>query len=51
MQKLRRQHLEGQRHNNEVCRNCGHIAYSQVDNIDPYREAILKQYDRQLAGK
>lgn len=41
MNALRRQHLEGNRSRNSVCRECGHTKYSQVDNIDPYREMLL----------
>lgn len=41
MNTLRRQHLEGCRCDNNVCSNCGHLIYAQVDNIDPYREKIL----------
>lgn len=41
---LRLQHLRGLRSNNEVCRNCGHIAHSQIDNIDPWRETLLDHY-------
>lgn len=43
MRQLRLQHLAGKRHDNAVCGNCGHIAYSQIDNIDPYRESILER--------
>lgn len=38
---LRRQHLEGKRHENPTCSVCGHIKYSQVDNIDDFRGTIL----------
>ncbi|MEA2019849.1 MAG: radical SAM/SPASM domain-containing protein [Campylobacterota bacterium] len=38
---LRLEHLEGKRCENETCRDCGHLAYAQVDNIDPYRKQIL----------
>lgn len=44
MNALRRLHLEGKRCDNNICRNCGHIKYSQVDNIDPYREALLQKF-------
>jgi len=40
---LRRQHLEGKRHMNSVCRGCGHIKHSQVDNIDPHRQMLLER--------
>lgn len=38
---LQFQHLNGHRCENEVCSNCGHLMYAQVDNLDPYREQIL----------
>lgn len=44
MNDLRRQHLEGRRRENDVCRDCGHLAYAQVDDIDPYREALLTKF-------
>ncbi|UCV23795.1 radical SAM/SPASM domain-containing protein [Ferribacterium limneticum] len=44
MHALRLQHLKGRRHDNEVCRNCGHIAHSQIDDIDPWRESLLENY-------
>lgn len=44
MNTLRRQHLEGRRCDNNVCSNCGHLRYAQVENIDPYREKILENF-------
>ena len=44
MHALRLQHLKGLRSDNEVCRNCGHIAHSQIDDIDPWRESLLENY-------
>lgn len=44
MHTLRLQHLKGRRCDNGVCRNCGHITYSQTDDIDPWRETILENY-------
>jgi len=41
---LRHQHLEGRRLENNVCSNCGHLIYAQVDNIDPYRKQILDNF-------
>jgi len=43
MKALRILHLEGKRFDNGICANCGHIKYSQVDNIDQYRELILEK--------
>jgi len=40
---LRRSHLKGRRHRNEVCAQCKHITYCQIDNIDPYKEILLKK--------
>jgi radical SAM protein with 4Fe4S-binding SPASM domain len=40
---LRRQHLEGNRYDNPVCRNCGHIKHAQVDDIDSHRDALLEK--------
>jgi radical SAM protein with 4Fe4S-binding SPASM domain len=51
MNALRHQHLEKHRCDNIVCSNCGHLRYAQVDNIDPYREQILKKilnYEKRL---
>lgn len=39
---LRLLHLNGKRFDNSTCGACGHIKYSQVDNIDRYREEILQ---------
>ena len=44
MNTLRRQHLEGKRCDNPVCVNCGHLSYCQVDNIDSYRDILLKKF-------
>jgi radical SAM protein with 4Fe4S-binding SPASM domain len=38
---LRRQHLRGERHLNSICRDCGHIKHSQIDNIDAHRRSLL----------
>lgn len=43
MTALRRTHLEGRRKENPVCRDCGHIKYAQIDDIDPYRESLLSK--------
>ncbi|MFK5857311.1 MAG: radical SAM/SPASM domain-containing protein [Bacteroidota bacterium] len=43
---LRRSHLEGLRNKNSVCKDCGHLKYAQVDNIDQYRERLLKNFDQ-----
>jgi len=37
---LQKQHLDGRRCDNETCKSCGHIKYSQVDNIDEYRTLL-----------
>jgi radical SAM protein with 4Fe4S-binding SPASM domain len=41
---LRIQHLEGRRWENSVCRNCGHLDYAQVDNIDQYAEQLRRKF-------
>lgn len=43
MNALRIQHLRGERCNNQVCKECGHIKYAQVDNIDPYKSELLQK--------
>ncbi|WP_417549947.1 radical SAM/SPASM domain-containing protein [Methylophaga sp.] len=48
MQELRLLHLEGQRKMNPVCRDCGHIKYAQVDNIDPYKEVLLNKLKQSM---
>lgn len=48
MHRLRILHLSGKRRDNPVCRNCGHIAHSQIDNIDEHREAIMVRYQKQF---
>jgi radical SAM protein with 4Fe4S-binding SPASM domain len=42
MNSLRKLHLENSRWSNPICRDCGHIKYAQLDNIDTYRDRILK---------
>ncbi|MBL8027328.1 MAG: SPASM domain-containing protein [Fibrobacteres bacterium] len=44
---LRMLHLEGRRKENSVCAACGHIKYSQVDDIDPFREQIKNKWVKQ----
>ncbi len=41
---LRIQHLEGKRCENLTCSICGHIKHCQIDNIDPYKDKILKKF-------
>lgn len=45
MRALQLQHLRGQRRENPVCRNCGHIRHAQVDNIDAHREYLLRRVE------
>ncbi|WP_207301338.1 radical SAM/SPASM domain-containing protein [Marichromatium gracile] len=40
---LRLQHLSGRRCDNSTCRDCGHLQYAQIDNIDPYRDQLLER--------
>lgn len=41
---LRRQHLEGRRENNPVCRQCGQLSHCLPDNIDAYRQQLLPKF-------
>jgi len=50
LNKLRRLHLQGKRRENPICRACGHIKYSQIDNIDPYRERLLTKLAASQVG-
>ncbi|MDH5358803.1 MAG: SPASM domain-containing protein [Gammaproteobacteria bacterium] len=50
MNALRLLHLENDRKANPVCRDCGHIKHAQVDNIDPYREQLLKKMNLERAS-
>ncbi len=43
MNALRIQHLEGKRCSNQTCKDCGHIKYAQVDNIDVHRQSLLNK--------
>ncbi|OQW92806.1 MAG: radical SAM protein [Thiotrichaceae bacterium IS1] len=43
MNTLRIQHLEGNRFKNDTCRQCGHVDYAQVDNIDLYKSELLQK--------
>ena len=46
MNSLRRLHLDNGRRTHPICRDCGHIKYAQVDNIDPYRQQLLNKIKR-----
>lgn len=50
MRTLQIQHLKGKRSDNPVCRECGHIKYAQVDNIDPYKQSLLDKLARYSSG-
>ncbi|MTJ83899.1 MAG: radical SAM protein [Telmatospirillum sp.] len=39
---LRLQHLEGRRTENPVCGSCGQLSHCLPDNIDAYRDVVLK---------
>lgn len=45
MRRLRLQHLRGERRDNPVCRDCGHVKYAQVDDIDAYKSQLLRKLD------
>jgi radical SAM protein with 4Fe4S-binding SPASM domain len=40
------QQLKGERYKNPVCRDCNQISQGIYDNIDPYREQILKRMEK-----
>ena len=40
---MRWDHLSGRRENYPVCANCGQLSYAALDNLDPYREELLKK--------
>ena len=42
--KLRVQHLEGNRMENPVCSKCGQLSHCLPDNIDPYRKKLLELF-------
>lgn len=46
LKELQYQHLTGKRLENEICSNCGHIRFCQVDDIDQYSETILRNIKR-----
>ncbi|MTK63636.1 MAG: radical SAM protein [Methanobacterium sp.] len=41
MRKLQKLHLKGLRETHPVCASCGHVKFSQQDNIDDFKEIIL----------
>lgn len=43
LKELQIMHLEGNRKNNDICANCGHIKYAQIDNIDEFADYILNK--------
>lgn len=48
MYDLQIQHLQGKRRENPVCRECGHVKYAQIDNIDSHRRHL---FDKLTAEK
>lgn len=44
MNALRRQHLEGRRHDNPVCSRCGQLTHCLPDNIDQHRQMLLPRF-------
>ncbi|MDA0050230.1 SPASM domain-containing protein [Brachyspira hyodysenteriae] len=46
MNEFRILHLKGKRFENDVCKNCGNIQSSQIDDIDDYAEEILSRMTR-----
>jgi len=47
---LRLQHLEGKRSANVTCRDCGHLRYAQVDNIDQFGKRLLEKFRNSPSG-
>lgn len=47
---LRLQHLEGKRSANITCRDCGHLRYAQVDNIDQFGNRLLEKFKNSQSG-
>ena len=43
--KLRVQHLEGNRSKNPICSQCGQLTHCLPDNIDDYREILLDKFN------
>ena len=43
LREMRENHLMLQRSTYHTCRNCGQLEYAVLDNIDPYREALLNK--------
>lgn len=43
MQEMRKNHLKLNKKIYSACKNCGQMEYAVLDNIDPYREEILKK--------
>ena len=43
LREMRENHLMLQRGTYHTCRNCGQLEYAVLDNIDPYREALLNK--------
>jgi len=48
---LRIQHLQGKRHENLVCQNCGQLTHCLPDNIDPYQQQLLEKLTQFMADK
>jgi radical SAM protein with 4Fe4S-binding SPASM domain len=42
--KLRIQHLEGKRSENPICSQCGQLTHCLPDNIDDYRDNLLRKF-------
>jgi radical SAM protein with 4Fe4S-binding SPASM domain len=47
---LRLQHLEGRRCENPVCGKCGQLSHCLPDNIDPYRQELLRKFKSHVAS-
>lgn len=45
MNVLRRQHLEGRRLDNDVCKGCGQLNFGMPDSLDEFRDDLLPKFD------
>lgn len=49
--RLRLLHLEGRRGDHPVCSQCGQLSHCLPDNIDPYRQELLRKFESYVAAK
>lgn len=44
MRQMRIDHLQLHKDNYQACKNCGQLQWAVLDNIDPYREEIIRSF-------